>query len=78
MSFSANNTALEGLGRGRDLPSAGSVPLRSDVRNDPRPRARAVGDRIAVSSYLGKGDAFDWAIADFSTVYADQNEQGSR
>ena len=33
------------------------------------------GDRIAIASYLGKGDAFDRAIADFSTAYADQNER---
>jgi uncharacterized protein (DUF2252 family) len=33
------------------------------------------GDRIAVASYLGKGDAFDRAIADFCTAYADQNEK---
>ena len=33
------------------------------------------GDRIAITSYLGKSDAFDRAIADFSTVYADQNER---
>jgi hypothetical protein len=33
------------------------------------------GDRIAIASYLGNGDAFDRAIADFSTVYADQNEK---
>jgi uncharacterized protein (DUF2252 family) len=33
------------------------------------------GDRIAIASYLGKGDAFDQAIADFSAVYADQNEK---
>ena len=33
------------------------------------------GDRIAIASYLGKGDAFDAAIADFSAVYADQNEK---
>jgi uncharacterized protein (DUF2252 family) len=33
------------------------------------------GDRIAVASYLGKGDAFDRAIADFSAAYADQNEK---
>ena len=25
--------------------------------------------------YLGKGDAFDRAIADFSAAYADQNER---
>ena len=33
------------------------------------------GDRIAIASYLGKGDAFDQAIADFSATYADQNEK---
>jgi uncharacterized protein (DUF2252 family) len=33
------------------------------------------GDRLAIASYLGKGDAFDRAIADFATAYADQNEQ---
>ncbi len=33
------------------------------------------GDRIAISSYLGKGDAFDRAIADFCEAYADQNER---
>jgi uncharacterized protein (DUF2252 family) len=33
------------------------------------------GDRIAIASYLGKGDTFDQAIADFSAAYADQNER---
>jgi uncharacterized protein (DUF2252 family) len=33
------------------------------------------GDRLAVASYLGKSDAFDRAIADFSVAYADQNER---
>jgi uncharacterized protein (DUF2252 family) len=33
------------------------------------------GDRIAIASYLGKGEAFDAAIAEFSTAYADQNER---
>jgi predicted alpha/beta hydrolase len=33
------------------------------------------GDRIAIASYLGKGDAFDAAIAKFSIAYADQNER---
>ncbi|HET7247758.1 MAG TPA: DUF2252 domain-containing protein [Streptosporangiaceae bacterium] len=33
------------------------------------------GDRIAIASYLGKADAFDRAIADFSAAYADQNEK---
>ena len=33
------------------------------------------GDRIAIASYLGKGGAFDRAIADFAVAYADQNER---
>ncbi|TQN46437.1 uncharacterized protein (DUF2252 family) [Humibacillus xanthopallidus] len=38
-----------------------------------RAHARS-GDRVAIASYLGTGDAFDNAIADFSATYADQNE----
>jgi uncharacterized protein (DUF2252 family) len=33
------------------------------------------GDRIAIATYLGKGDAFDRAIANFAAAYADQNER---
>jgi uncharacterized protein (DUF2252 family) len=33
------------------------------------------GDRIAIASYLGKGDAFDQALAEFAIAYADQNER---
>jgi uncharacterized protein (DUF2252 family) len=32
------------------------------------------GDRIAIASYLGKGDVFDRAMGDFAEAYADQNE----
>ena len=32
------------------------------------------GDRIAIASYLGSGDDFDRALAEFSVAYADQNE----
>ena len=39
-------------------------------------RAHArLGDRVAIAAYLGRGDAFDKAIADFSVAYADQNER---
>ncbi|HSS33381.1 MAG TPA: DUF2252 domain-containing protein [Solirubrobacterales bacterium] len=37
-----------------------------------RAHARS-GDRIAIGSYLGSGDSFDQAIADFSEDYAEQN-----
>ncbi len=33
------------------------------------------GDCIAISAYLGNGDVFDNAIADFAGAYADQNER---
>ena len=33
------------------------------------------GDRIAIAAYLGKGPAFDRAIAEFAVAYADQNER---
>lgn len=38
-----------------------------------RAHARS-GDRVAIASYLGGGDSFDRAIAEFSAAYADQNE----
>ncbi|MGZ4632670.1 MAG: DUF2252 domain-containing protein [Actinomycetes bacterium] len=39
-----------------------------------RAHARS-GDRIAIAGYLGNGDVFDRAVADFSVAYADQNEK---
>jgi len=39
-------------------------------------RAHArLGDRVAIAAYLGRGDAFERALADFSVAYADQNER---
>jgi uncharacterized protein (DUF2252 family) len=38
-----------------------------------RAHARS-GDRVAIASYLGKGDAFDRAICEFAEAYADQND----
>ncbi|WP_101831264.1 DUF2252 domain-containing protein [Frankia canadensis] len=39
-----------------------------------RAHARS-GDRIAIAAYLGRGDAFDRAIAAFAEAYADQNDR---
>jgi len=39
-----------------------------------RAHARS-GDRIAIASYLGKGNQFDRAMATFAERYADQNEK---
>jgi hypothetical protein len=34
------------------------------------------GDAVAISSYLGRSDKFDRALATFADHYADQNERG--
>ena len=39
-----------------------------------RAHARS-GDSIAISAYLGRGDAFDRAMVSFAEAYADQNER---
>ncbi|MFC4031341.1 DUF2252 domain-containing protein [Streptomyces polygonati] len=39
-----------------------------------RAHARS-GDRIAVASYLGRGEVFDQALVRFAEAYADQNER---
>ena len=39
-----------------------------------RAHARS-GDRVAIASYLGKGDAFDRALLEFARAYADQTER---
>jgi hypothetical protein len=39
-----------------------------------RAHARS-GDRIAIAAYLGSGERFDTAIAEFAERYADQNER---
>jgi uncharacterized protein (DUF2252 family) len=39
-------------------------------------RAHArTGDRVAIASYLGAGDTFDRAVADFAALYAEQNQR---
>jgi uncharacterized protein (DUF2252 family) len=42
-----------------------------------RAHARS-GDRIAIASYLGDGDAFDRAVLEFADGYAEQNERDYR
>lgn len=39
-----------------------------------RAHARS-GDRIAISTYLGRGDTIDRALVSFGEAYADQNEK---
>ena len=42
-----------------------------------RAHARS-GDRVAIAAYLGGGEAFDRAMAEFADAYADQNERDFR
>ncbi len=39
-----------------------------------RAHARS-GDRVAIAAYLGNGDGFDRAVAEFAVAYADLNER---
>ena len=39
------------------------------------PGGTRLGDRVAIAAYLGKGDAFDQAIARFAAAYADRNDR---
>ncbi len=52
------------------------LSIYGDICGSTLARAHArSGDRIAIASYLGSGDAFDRAIAEFATAYADQNQR---
>jgi len=42
-----------------------------------RAHARS-GDPVAIASYLGAGESFDRALAEFAEAYADQNERDYR
>jgi uncharacterized protein (DUF2252 family) len=54
----------------------GSMKAYADLCGWALARAHArSGDRIAIAAYLGKGDGFDRAMADFAERYADQNER---
>lgn len=36
------------------------------------------GDRVAISAYLGRSDAFDRAVAEFAVAYSNQSNQTDR
>ena len=68
----------------RDMKGSMSVPLMDPLQLDYYARlcgwalARAharTGRATLISGYLGTGEVFDHAIADFAIAYADQNEQ---
>jgi uncharacterized protein (DUF2252 family) len=71
----------------RDMKGSMSVPLMDPHQLDYYGRlcgwalARAharTGRATMISGYLGSGEAFDHAVADFATAYARQNEQDYR
>ncbi len=55
-------------------PHAMEIYARVCGRSLARAHARS-GDPVAIGAYLGGGQAFDSAIAEFSAAYADQNER---
>jgi hypothetical protein len=56
-----------------------NLPLYSRLCGATLARAHArSGDRIAIAAYLGGGDAFDRALAEFAEAYADQNDADHR
>jgi uncharacterized protein (DUF2252 family) len=55
---------------GRDLSTYASLCGEALARAHARS-----GERVAIASYLGKGDVFDEAMARFAESYADQNER---
>ncbi len=62
-----------------DLMSPRSMGMYAQLCGGILARAHArSGDRIAIAGYLGGGDAFDRAIAEFAAAYADQNEDDFR
>jgi uncharacterized protein (DUF2252 family) len=63
-SFDTSNMTEAELGRYAD--ACGWTLARAHSRS---------GDRIAIASYLGKGNVFDKALADFGVTYADQAER---
>jgi uncharacterized protein (DUF2252 family) len=58
-------TRLTGKGLGAYGDACGWTLARGHARS---------GDRVAIAAYLGTGDSFDRAIAEFAARYADENE----
>ncbi len=66
MKGSVDITKLQPVGLGFYAGICGWALARAHARS---------GDAVAIAAYLGTGDTFDGAIADFSETYADVNEQ---
>ena len=62
-----------------DLMAPRAMAIYADVCGWTLARAHArSGDPIAIASYLGRGETFDRALAEFAEAYADQNERDYR
>ena len=59
---------IEGM-KPRELSAYGDICGRTLARAHARS-----GDAVTITSYLGRSDALDQALADFAELYADQNE----
>ncbi|MGW8379745.1 DUF2252 domain-containing protein [Streptomyces sp. ODS28] len=58
-----------------DVMSPRTMRLFGEVCGTALARAHArSGDRIAIAAYLGRGQSFEYAVAEFAERYADQNE----
>jgi len=66
MKGSAEVEAMTSVGMGFYARMCGWTLARAHARS---------GDPVAIATYLGRSDAFDKAIAEFSRRYADRNEQ---
>jgi uncharacterized protein (DUF2252 family) len=59
-----------------DLMEPRTMTVYAEVCGRVLARAHARGgDRVAIAAYLGSGDEFDQAVADFATTYADVTER---
>ena len=59
-----------------DIVSVAGAELYGRVCGGTLARAHArTGDRVAIATYLGRGDQFDRAIAQFASTYAGQNDE---
>lgn len=69
MKWSADLAGMSRKGSGLYAWLCGEALARAHARS---------GDRIAIAAYLGSGDAFDRAMADFAAAYAEQNRRDYR
>ena len=66
----------DGKASGSSRPCPRGLRVYAEICAQTLARAHArSGDPVAIAAYLGRGDAFDRALASFAETYADQNER---